>query len=116
MKGLAIAGSPRVGGNSEIICDELLKGAAAAGHETEKINAAKKNIAPCMGCDACKKIGSCVQKDDMAEIIDKLMVADVILLAAPVYFYSVCAQMKTLIDRCYVKYTEIKNKKLKAVM
>lgn len=111
MKVLAISSSPRLGGNSDALCDEFLKGAAQAGHETEKVSLAGKKIGPCRACYACAKSRSCVQKDDMAPLLEKLIAADVIVLATPVYFYCMSAQMKLMIDRCLPRYTAIENKK-----
>ena len=111
MKILAISASPRKGGNSDILCDRLLAGAAEKGHETEKVRVAEKSLSPCLACGACQgEKRDCVRKDDMAEILQKLIDADVIALALPVYFYSMAAQMKIFIDRCYPRYREIANK------
>ncbi len=110
MKVLAVSASPRSGGNSDVLCDQFLKGAAEAGHETEKINIESKRIHSCMACYGCGKTNVCVQKDDMGEILEKLIEADVIILATPVYFYSMNAQMKAFIDRCLPRYQEIRNK------
>lgn len=110
MKVLAISASPRKGGNSDVLCDQFLKGASEAGHETEKIQLGNKNITPCVGCYGCRSNHSCVKKDDMKEILQKLIEADVIVLATPVYFYSMDAQMKIMIDRCLPRYQEIRNK------
>jgi multimeric flavodoxin WrbA len=110
MKVLAISASPRKDGNSDVLCDQFLKGAAETGHEVEKINLSGKKIAPCTACYGCGNTKTCVQKDDMADILQKLIEADVIVLATPVYFYSMCAQMKTMIDRCLPRYQEIQNK------
>lgn len=111
MKVLAISGSPRFGGNSDVLCDRFLEGAEEAGHETKKIQLGRKKLSPCLGCEACSKTGKCVQKDDMEEILEELITADVIVLATPVYFYSMDAQMKMFIDRCLPKYQQIRNKK-----
>ena len=110
MKVLAISSSPRKGGNSDVLCDEFLKGAAENGHETQKIRLAEKKIAPCTACCGCTGSHVCVRRDDMAEILDALKAADVIVLASPVYFYSVCAQMKAMIDRCFADYQAIRDK------
>ena len=110
MKVLAISASPRSGGNSDILCDQFLKGAEEAGHRIEKINLEDENITPCKACYGCGKTKACVKKDDMEEILEKLIAADVIILATPVYFYSMNAQMKTFIDRCLPRYQEIKDK------
>ena len=111
MKVLAISSSPRKGGNSDVLCDEFLKGAAEKGHQVEKIRLAEKKIAPCLACYGCNETHVCVRKDDMAEVLAALKGADVIVLASPVYFYSVCAQMKTMIDRCLADYQAIANKR-----
>ena len=110
MKVLAISSSPRKGGNSDVLCDEFLKGAAENGNEVQKIRLAEKKIAPCAACYGCTENHICVRKDDMAEVLDALKAADVIALASPVYFYSVCAQMKAMIDRCLAVYQAVKNK------
>jgi multimeric flavodoxin WrbA len=107
---LIISASPRKGGNSDILCDEFAKAAAETGNEVEKIRLAEKRISYCAACYACKENHRCVQKDDMEEILDKMVNADVIVLATPVYFYTMCAQMKTLIDRTLPRHTEIIDK------
>lgn len=110
MKVLAVSASPRIEGNSDLLCEQFLKGAKEAGNETEKINLAKIRITPCTACYGCRKTGRCVQKDGMDEMLAELIQSDVILLATPVYFYSMDAQMKIFIDRCLPRYQEIRNK------
>ena len=109
---LIISGSPRKGGNSDLLCDQFLQGAQEAGHQAEKIFLRDKKINYCTGCGVCISNGKkgCAQKDDMAEVLAKMIAADVIVLATPVYFYTMDAQMKTLIDRTCARYTEIGNK------
>lgn len=107
---LVISSTPRKGGNSDILCDEFIKGAQEAGHKTEKIVFREKNIGFCTGCGACFRTKKCSQKDDMAEILDKMIASDVIVLSTPVYFYAMTAQMKTFIDRCCPAYTKISGK------
>lgn len=109
-KVLVISGSPRKDGNSDILCNEFIKGAQSSGHECEKIFLSDKNINYCTGCGVCNNTHKCVQKDDMAEILDKMINADIIVLATPVYFYSMDAQLKTLIDRTVPRYMEIRSK------
>lgn len=109
-KVLVISGSPRKGGNSDILCNEFIKGATEAGNDVYKIFLGDKKFNFCTGCYACKKTGKCIQKDDMSEILEKIMDADVILMATPVYFYTMDGQMKTLIDRTVPKYMKLKNK------
>lgn len=108
---LIISASPRKHGNSDLLCDQFLKGARDAGHPAEKIFLREKKIHYCLACDACKKNGgTCVQKDDMAGILEQIIAADVLVLATPVYFYTMNAQMKTLIDRTVAKYPSLGTK------
>ena len=108
-KVLILSGSPRRNGNSDILCDEFARGAAQAGHQVEKIRVAEKNVGFCRACYVCKN-GPCIQQDDMGEILQKMIDADVIVLASPVYFYSIDAQLKVVIDRTVARWLEVKNK------
>ena len=105
-----ISSSPRKGGNSDLLCDQFMKGALEAGHHVEKARVSEKHIGYCTGCGVCISTHRCVQRDDMDAILDAMVSADVIVLATPVYFYSMCAQLKIMIDRLCPRYTEIKNK------
>ncbi len=108
---LILSSSPRRGGNSDTLCDQFLKGAQEAGHQIEKIFLKDKTVHYCTGCSVCSMYGKpCPQQDDAAEIVEKMIRADVIVMATPVYFYTMSAQMKTLIDRCCARYLEIRNK------
>ena len=98
-KVLILSASPRRGGNSDTLCDQLMKGAQDAGHEVKKLRLAALNIGYCTACYACKKLGHCVKQDDMTIVIEQMRWADVIVLATPVYFYAMNAQLKTVIDR-----------------
>ena len=109
-KVLILSGSPRKNGNSDILCDEFAKGAMEAGHEVEKIRVAEKKIGYCRACYACRGTGICAIKDDMADILQKMLDCDVMVLASPVYFYSIDAQLKALIDRTVARWTEVKDK------
>lgn len=109
-KVLLLSASFRKHGNSDLLCDEFARGAKETGHEVEKIFINDKNINFCRGCGVCNTTHKCIQKDDMAEILDKMVSADVIVMATPVYFYTMNGQMKTLIDRTVPRYTEISNK------
>lgn len=110
-KVLILSGSPRNGGNSDILCDQFAKGAAESGHEVEKIRVGAKNIHPCLACYHCRDhAGECVFRDDMAEVMQKMIDADVLVLASPVYFYSIDAQLKAVIDRTVARWLEVKNK------
>ena len=110
-KVLILSSSPRRGGNSDTLCDQFLQGAQEAGHRAEKIFLKDKTIHYCTGCSVCSMYGKpCPQQDDAAEIVEKMIEADVIVMATPVYFYTMCAQMKTLIDRCCARYLESRDK------
>ena len=110
-KVLILSGSPRKGGNSDILCDEFLRGAQESGNQVEKIRVSAKKIAPCAACYYCRDHGGeCARQDDMAEVLQKMIDADVIVLASPVYFYSIDAQLKTVIDRTLARWLEVKNK------
>lgn len=100
MKVLGILGSPRKGGNTELLLEEALKGAEAEGAEVERLRLTDYNIIPCKECLACFKDGNCIILDDMAKIYPKLLEADIIVLASPIFFYGVTAWAKGLIDRC----------------
>lgn len=108
---LILSGSPRKGGNFDLLCDEFMRGAQESGNTVEKIRVAEKKIGYCSACCYCRKSGGvCAKKDDMAEILQKMIDADVIVLSSPVYFYSLSAQLKTLIDRTVARWTEVKDK------
>lgn len=110
-KVLILSGSPRKGGNSDILCDEFMRGAKESGNDVEKIRVSAKKIAPCLGCYYCTNHGGeCAQKDDMAEVLQKMIDADVIVLASPVYFYSIDAQLKAVIDRTVARWLEVRDK------
>lgn len=107
---LILSSSPRKGGNSDTLCERFLAGAEQAGHQAEKVFLGDKTIGYCTGCGACVRGKGCSQKDDMAELLERMIQADVIVMATPVYFYTMAAQMKTLIDRSCARYQEIKGK------
>lgn len=110
-KVLLLSASPRKGGNSDLLCDQFMLGAKEAGNPTEKIFLRDKTINYCTGCGTCFSMkGDCAQKDDMAEVLEKMIAADAIVMATPVYFYTMNGQMKTLIDRTCSRYTEINDK------
>ena len=117
-KVLVISSSPRKGGNSDLLCDKFIQGANESGNNVEKVYLKDKRINYCSGCGFCVENGynGCSQNDDMGELLEKLLVADAVVLATPVYFYSMCAQMKVFIDRCCAKYTKILNKEFYFIM
>lgn len=114
---LILSGSPRKSGNSDLLCDEFMRGAADGGNDAEKIRIAEKKIGFCRACYYCRdNNGECVIKDDMGEILQKMIDADVIVLASPVYFYSIDAQLKAVIDRTLARWTKVQNKEFYYIM
>lgn len=99
MKILGIFGSPRRGGNTDILLEETLKGAQKEGAEVDRIYLTDYAITPCKECHGCDHTGQCVILDDMQEIYPKLLESDIIILASPIFFYGVTAWAKALIDR-----------------
>lgn len=102
MKAIAINGSPRKGGNTEILLQKVLAPLAQAGWETEIIQVGGKNIRGCMACNRCfeTKDGRCIRKDDLFnDCMEKILAADAVILGSPTYFASVTAEMKALLDR-----------------
>ena len=113
---LILSGSPRKGGNSDILCDEFMRGAQDAGHTVEKIFIRDQKIGYCNACYACRESGVCVLKDGMQEVLEKMAWADVIVMASPVYFYSIDAQMKAVIDRTLAQWTKLPDKEFYYIM
>jgi multimeric flavodoxin WrbA len=102
MKVLGIVCSARKEGNTEILVKEALASAQEAGAETELVLVAGKNIMPCDGCNSCRQTGACHIKDDMQPIFKQLETADGIIFGSPVYFGSVSAQAKAIMDRTFL--------------
>ena len=97
---LGLAGSPRRQGNTELLLDRVLDGAASQGAETKKIVISRLKIAPCRECDRCFETGRCAVQDDYQLVYAKLIEAERIVFAVPIFFLGLSAQAKTLIDRC----------------
>jgi multimeric flavodoxin WrbA len=97
---LILSGSPRKSGNTELLVEAFVKGASQK-HHVEVVSVHDYKVNPCMGCNACFKNenNACIQKDDMCLIYDKMAVADMLVIASPVYFYGLSAQLKAVIDR-----------------
>ncbi|WP_455539217.1 flavodoxin family protein [Terrisporobacter sp.] len=104
MKITILNGSPRRGGNTEIMANEFARGSQEAGNEVQIINLAGKKIAGCLGCHYCfSHNGECVQKDDMAEILEVLDETDLVVFASPIYWFDITGQLKCTIDRMYAR-------------
>ena len=101
MKITAIVGSPRPKGNTDLLADQALEGAASRGAETEKIILSQYRVNPCLGHQNCSSFQKCKQDDDIPEILDRFRGAEGIILGSPVYYYGITAQMKAFIDRNY---------------
>jgi multimeric flavodoxin WrbA len=100
MKVLGIMGSPRLQGNTDLLLDEALKGAEEGGAVTEKLLADRLNITPCKEIYQCSKDGTCPLKDDMNGVYEKILAADGIIVASPIFFYTISPQLLQLISRC----------------
>jgi len=100
MKVLGIMGSPRRRSNTDILLDKALEGAREAGAEVEKVLVSKLKISPCLEIYACLKDGDCAIKDDMQSLYKKLLEADHVIFASPMFFYGITSQAKAIIDRC----------------
>ncbi|MBQ3765253.1 MAG: flavodoxin family protein [Bacteroidales bacterium] len=101
---IVISTSLRHGSNSDMLADQFVEGAQSAGNDVEKISLMGKDVQFCKGCLACQKLGRCVIKDDVNDIIAKVLEADVVCWATPIYYYEMSGQMKTLIDRLNAMY------------
>lgn len=104
-KVIVISTSLRAGSNSDMLADKFIEGALAAGNEVEKITLSGKSIGFCKGCLACQKLGKCVIDDDANAIMQKVLEADVVCWATPIYYYEMSGQMKVLIDRMNAMYS-----------
>ncbi len=103
---LGIVGSPRRGGNTEILVDEILAGAKRAGAKTETVFLNKLEIGPCLACNRCKRNGTCAQQDDMPALQKKMETSQLWVLGTPIYWWGPTAQFKAFIDRWYGQKAE----------
>lgn len=112
-KVLILSGSPRKDGNSDLLCSEFMRGAQESGNEVQKIFVRSKKIVPCNACYYCRDHGGkCALNDDMSEILDAMQAADVIVMASPVYFYSIVLLSKTQWTLRYHLYAVSSNFKI----
>ena len=110
MKIVVLMGSPNLHGSTSILVNEFVRGAKEAGHITEVLDVCRLNIHPCSGCVRCGYDGPCIQKDDNETIREKLLCADMIVFATPLYYYGMSAQRKTVVDR-FCSYNSSLNRK-----
>ncbi len=115
MKVIALAGSPRKNGNSDILLDEAIKAIKSNGNDVKKVYVDDLEVNPCIACDACKEHpqNKCIHDDDMQELCDELAESDLWLIATPIYWWGPTAQLKLVIDRWYSLYRaeDLKGKK-----
>ena len=104
-KVLIISTSPRRGGNSDSLADAFAQGAREAGHTVEQISLSDKTIGFCKGCLVCQKTQRCVIRDDADSIAQNMLTADVLVFSTPIYYYGMCGQMKTMLDRSNPLYS-----------
>lgn len=116
MRILVLQGSPNASGSTAILANEFARGARAVGHSVEVVDVAKLDIAPCTGCVACGYEGPCVQGDDMDMLRDKILAADMLVFATPLYYYGMTAQLKIVIDRFCSANSRITGKRLKSAL
>ncbi len=111
-KVLVIIGAKK-SGQTDSLTGQFIKGAVSAGHEVETVNLfTMKNAHGCIDCQTCKRNGgTCIWKDDIAPLMEKVIAADVLVFASPVYFFSITSQLKLFMDRTYAVMEQIRNKK-----
>lgn len=119
---LVLLGSPRKKGNSAVLAEHIAQGAESAGAQVETVYINRLDISPCQACQGCQKEGAkgCVVDDDMQQLYPKISAADAIVYASPVYWFTVSAQIKKVMDRCYAfganRYQDLAGKKVAVAM
>lgn len=117
MKIVVLTGSAHKNGTTAMLTEEFMKGAAEAGHEVFRFDAAFKNVHPCIACEKCHSTDQgCAFQDDMNELNPHLLEADGIVLVSPIYYYAMNAQLKAVIDRFYANDSALHKNKKAALM
>lgn len=98
---LVLTGSPRKDGNSSFLAEEFIRGAREAGHKTYRFDAAEASVHPCIACNSCGMDGPCVFDDDFEIVRNRIIPADMVVFATPMYYFGVSSQLKAVIDRFY---------------
>ena len=111
-----LMGSPNRKGSTAILVEHFVSGAEKAGHSCEVVDVCHADIRPCMGCVRCGYEGSCVQKDDMADIRAKLLNCGMVVFATPLYYYGMSAQLKTVVDRFCAFNSSLNSRHLKSAL
>ncbi len=116
MRVLVLQASPNIQGSTSVLVDEFCRGAREAGNAVERVDVCRLNISPCTGCVACGYEGPCVQHDDMDVLRKKILDADMLVLATPLYYYGMTAQLKTVIDRFCSANASITGRRLRSAL
>ena len=116
MKIIVLMGSPNPKGSTSILVEEFRRGAEEGGHAVKVIDVCRADVHPCIGCVRCGYEGPCVQKDDVEEIRRKLLDADMVVFATPLYYYGMTAQLKTVIDRFCAYNSSLNSRHLKSAL
>ena len=116
MRILVLQSSPNPRGSTSILVDEFSRGARENGHEVVRVDVCKQDIAPCTGCVACGYEGPCVQHDDMDALREEILASDMLVLATPLYYYGMSAQLKTVIDRFSSANSSITRRRLHSAL
>ena len=116
MKIIVLMGSPNPKGSTSILVEQFRRGAEESGHAVEVIDVCRAEIHPCIGCVRCGYEGPCVQKDDVETIRRKLLDADMVVFATPLYYYGMTAQLKTVIDRFCAYNSSLNSRHLKSAL
>lgn len=116
MKIVVLEGSPNKEGSSSLLASEFIRGAKEAGHNVQVADTAHADIHPCTGCIHCGYEGSCVQRDDVTQIRQIILEADMLVFVTPLYYYGMSAQLKTLIDRFCAFNSSIQKKRMKSAL
>jgi multimeric flavodoxin WrbA len=111
-----ITGSAHRSGTTAALARQFLRGAEEAGHQVYRFDAAYRNVHPCIACEKCRDSGVCVFQDDMRELTLRLLEADAVIFASPIYYYAVSAQLKTVIDRFYASGAALHGRKKTALL
>lgn len=109
---LAFVGSSRVGGNTDVLINEVLRGAEASGSAIDKTYLGQAKIGPCHACDACADTGICIQRDDMDDLLERMLQNDIWVLGTPVYWWGATAQFKLFLDRWYAPWHGVDSKRV----
>lgn len=116
MKIVVLEGSPNKEGSSSLLASEFIRGAKEAGHNVQVADTAHADIHPCTGCIRCGYEGPCVQRDDVTQICQIILEADMLVFVTPLYYYGMSAQLKTLIDRFCAFNSSIQKKRMKSAL